>query len=828
MNRFILLATLLLLSALAAADVRLPGIVSDNMVIQRDQPIHVWGWAAEGEAVTVKFGEQSAATVAKDGRWSVKLNAMPAGGPHTLTVAGTNKLEVKNILVGDLWVCCGQSNMMFSLNSSIGGDKAAAEANDYPNIRLLNVPGGKADAPAEDIKARWTPASPGTVGGFSAVGYYFGRQIAATQKVPVGLINCVSIVPCHAWVEPNALKTNPDLIPYQLDPVIHGGGAFNAMIAPLTPLPIRGAIYYQGEYDAGRAQVFRKMFPALIASWRSAWGVGDFPFLFVQLAAFDRHDPNAAAQLKGLDMPPSVLDALKKPGADSGWASLRQAQLLTLQSAPNTGMAVAIDVGEPLDIHPKNKQPVGERLALWARTLAYGEKVEPSGPLYDSAKFDGPRAIVRFTHVGKGLAARGEKIEGFAIAGADGNFAWGEAKIEGDTVVVTSPQVPAPAAVRYGWANYPLCNLFNADGLPASPFASDRFPLKHQLDAFTVPFRNAGFEEPAATTTQPASWKVTGATRDESKPASGVAALHFPPPAPAAATTRPAAPRATGDVYQNFSPWDNRWTADLTDGAFNSRPGTLYAYSFKAAAWGDGNAVLSHLFNQGAFGYHQTAVSGGEYRRYHAAGLRTREGPAWSMGLEFRMFTMGELFLDDFGGVQWFRPMLGISDANAIDLGAVAPSAEATSPARTIFNAQAAEMPDGNTLVRTVLYGTCHLAAPADANIAWQQTTDDVGAEIIGPEAPLFEFISPNKGAAAQQLKLIGPDGKGGLVGGNAPESETLVVHFLGTDKPGKHQAILRICTQAGNIGTLSTAGPGEPMANLFYVDIPISVSVRP
>ncbi len=825
MNKLVALVVTLALASVAAADVRLPGVISDNMIIQRDQPIHVWGWAAEGEAVTVTLGEQSTKTAAKDGRWSVKLPAMKAGGPLTLTVAGANKLEVKNILIGDIWVCCGQSNMMFSLSNATGGAQAAAEANNYPNIRLLTVPGPpKADAPADDIKAKWTPATPATVPGFSAVGYFFGRQIAATQKVPVGLINCVAIVPCHAWVEPNAVKSHPDLAPFQKDPLIHAGDSFNAMIAPLTPLPIRGAIYYQGEYDAGRSQIFRKMFPALIASWRQAWGVGDFPFLFVQLAAFDRHDPNAAAQLKGLDMAPSVLEALKKPGADSGWAALRQAQFLTLQSVPNTGMAVAIDVGEPLDIHPKNKQPVGERLALWARAVAYGEKIEPSGPLYDRAEFSGPKAVVHFTHVGKGLIARGEKLEGFAIAGADGNFVWGDARIEGNTVVVTHPQVAAPAAVRYGWANYPLCNLYNADGLPASPFASDRFPRKQSLDEFTLPFRNGCFEEPAAAATQPAGWKVSGATRDEAKPASGKAALHYPPPA---ATTRPTAPKATGDVYQNFSPWDNRWTADLTDGPYHSRPGTVYYYSLKAAATADGNVQLHHLLNMQMFGYHQNRVAGGEYKTFRAAGVRTRDGAMWQMGLEFRMFTMGELFVDDFDGIHWLRARLGLSDANAIDLGVVAAGKTVDSAARTIFNAQPKVGMNEDKLIATILYGAGHLRAPADPNIVWMQTSDDVGAEILGDSAALFEFVTEHKGDSARSLKLIGADGKAGLVGGETPESEPLVLRFLGADKPGKYSATLRLCTTAGNLGTVSQGRPGEPMANLFYLDIPVTVTVK-
>ena len=796
------------------ADVRLPAVLVENMVLQQGVPLRIWGWADDGEKVTVRLAGQEVTTEAREGRWSVTLKPLPAGGPLAMTVAGRNTIAFKSVMVGEVWICCGQSNMGFSLAGAEGSAEAIRQAGQYPDIRVFAVSTVQTDAPAVDVKGTWVPATSGSVGGFSAVAYYFGREINRTQKVPVGLIQCVAIMPCHAWVEKSFLLADPDLQAYATDALVHGGAYFNGTIAPLSRFVIRGAIYYQGEYDTGRAYRFVKTFPALIRSWRRAWGIGDFPFLYVQLAAFSKHDPpKSPVAQQGLDMPPTVLEALKTPGADSGWANLRQAQLRTL-AVTNTGMAVAIDVGDPLDIHPKKKQPVGERLALWARANVYGEKIEYSGPIYESVAFQDGRAVVRFQHATGGLKALGDKLEGFAIAGADGNFVWAQATIDGQTVVVRSPAVAQPVAVRYGWADYPLCNLGNGVGLPASPFATDKFPVRYAPGRFTTLFPNPSFEQAVASSNQPAAWKTDGVVCQPGHAADGVAALHFP-----------------GGEYRNLSCSLSScalcWTADLTQGAWAIRPGTIYAFSFAAAASGEATNEVVCLLNQGCFDYHACPVAGKAYRRLAIVGTRSRGGPEYQSTLDFRLFTKGELWVDSFEGIHWLRPELELSDAAPIDLGQVKPSQTKESAARAIRNSHSDVFQDATRTVTTMLYGASNVRTPPAEADWWQQDSDDVGAVIMGPEAQLFEFVTPHPGNG-RQLKLIGPDGKPGLTGGPSPEEEPLVVRFLGSDQAGVHTATVRVCTQAGNVGIMSTGQPGEPLPYLFYVDIPVKIEVAP
>ena len=484
-------------SALAA--VKLPAVFSDDMVLQRDRAVPVWGWADAGEKVTVTLnGRSESATADARGRWRVHLPAQPAGGPCEMTVAGTNTLSFRNVLLGDVWVCSGQSNMEMGVGRC--ANPAAEIANsDHPKIRLFIVSrlllGGE---PREDCVGRWAVCGPKTVRDLSGVGYAFGRELHRTLGVPIGLIHaCRGSTPITSWISREALQTVPEtapllrrydaidaqlpellaryqkdvaawneakaagtppnkLGPYPAEPgpekdMYHPSGVYNGQVHPLMPFAIKGVIWYHGEADIGVAPLYARLFPLLINDWRAHWGQGDFPFLFVQLANFG--------------------DPRPQPG-ESNFANLREAQALAL-SLPGTAMAVAIDAGAR-DFFPTNKQPVADRLALAARAVAYGEKIECSGPVFDRMQVEGAKAVISFQHVGGGLTIKGDALAGFAVAGADGKFVRADAIIEGDTVAVSSALVPRPAAVRYAWADNPECNLYNRAGLPAAPFRTDR------------------------------------------------------------------------------------------------------------------------------------------------------------------------------------------------------------------------------------------------------------------------------------------------------------------------------------------------------------------
>jgi sialate O-acetylesterase len=484
-----LLCSFVLCAAHARADVKLPALISDGMVLQQGTSVPLWGWADEGEAVTVEFQKQKLTVTAKDGKWMVRLKPLTAGGPFTLIISGKNKIEYKNVLVGEVWICSGQSNMQWQLRQTENAEAAIAAAK-YPMIRLFTAPRLEVDAPVKDVKAEWKECSPETIAAFSAVGYYFGRDLHKSRNVPIGLINnAVGGSPAESWMNAGLLKGDAEYKQFIDDyskrmeqyesalaknreesekaraegrpaPRAPGrpwmpAGLYNGMLAPLTPYAIKGVIWYQGESNASRAYQYRRLFPAMIRNWRADWGQGDFPFLFVQLAAFG---PNG-----------------QKLG-ESDWAELREAQLMTLSSSPNTGMAVAIDVGTYDDIHPRNKQPVGARLALAARAIAYGEKIVHSGPVYQSMKIEGDKAILSFKHTGGGLEARGGELKGFIMAGEDKVWREAKAEIKGDRVIVSSAEVTKPVAVRYAWMKYPTCNLFNKEGLPATPFRTDNWP----------------------------------------------------------------------------------------------------------------------------------------------------------------------------------------------------------------------------------------------------------------------------------------------------------------------------------------------------------------
>jgi len=520
------------------ADVKMPSIFGSHMVLQQDTKIPVWGWAAPGEEVTVTLGGSTAkATAEANGNWRADLPpAKTESKPQTLTVAGKNTIKFDDVLVGDVWVCSGQSNMQFSLSHAHNAATELPKADD-PQLRLFAVVGKTAMEPQCDVPGKWVVCTPETVATFSAVGYFFAKELRPILKRPIGLIGVywggtmaqawtslpglqkdppfANYVAAHAKVEADFAKRNaafPGLVdayrvankkwtaedapaynvaisqwkqeadkakaanqtpppaptpahPKPAAPAYPDGGQnspanlFNGMVAPLIPYAIKGVIWYQGESNQGREVEYATLFPRMITDWREKWS-SDFPFLFVQLAAFGT-------------------------GPGPGWARLRESQTKAL-ALPKTGMAIAIDVGDPPNIHPKDKFDVGHRLALAARHVAYGEDLVYSGPMYDSMKVEGGNVVLSFKNTGSGMiidappwVATGDvpppaaELKGFVIAGENKKWFPAAAKIDGDTVVVSSPDVPKPVAVRYAWENSPVCNLYNKEHLPASPFRTD-------------------------------------------------------------------------------------------------------------------------------------------------------------------------------------------------------------------------------------------------------------------------------------------------------------------------------------------------------------------
>lgn len=453
----------------ASAAVRLPRVFGSGMVLQRDAQVPVWGWGEAGEKVTVEIaGEKQSTSVGVDGRWRVNLSPKPAGGPFELKVSGANKVVFKDVLFGDVWICAGQSNMGFPLRRAKNAQAEIASAT-YPNLRFLTVPVKSAKEPQTDFDATWAACSPKTAGDFSAVAYFFARRLRETIKVPVGLIEVAwGGATCEAWIEPRLLLEHPELSglvsPARLEktPENQRAGALrDGMLEPLRPFAIKGVVWYQGEANAGRAWQYRLLFPTLVESWRQDWEQGDFPFYFVQLANFMAPRP--------------------QPG-NSSWAEIREAQSQAALQLRNVGRAVAIDVGETADVHPKDKKPVGERLALLALARTYGVDVVCDGPEFRSMRVDGNRVVLTFDNIAGGLKIGANaqsddaELRGFAVAGADRKFYWAKAEIDGETVVVSAPEVERPVAVRYAWADNPICNLTNGAGLPASPFRSDVWP----------------------------------------------------------------------------------------------------------------------------------------------------------------------------------------------------------------------------------------------------------------------------------------------------------------------------------------------------------------
>lgn len=473
------------------AEVTLPSLLADHMVVQRGLPVHVWGKAAEHEGVSVTFRGETQSTSADDlGRWSLYLSPGEAGGPFQMVVKAANTIQLNDILVGDVWVASGQSNMEFPMKELANPDIEIAAAQ-FPKIRIFRVEHRPSDYPRADAEAKtWAACTPENVAESSAVAYYFARDIHQRINIPIGLIETFwGGTAAESWTSLHTLSADASLMPVfaerakmvderesvltrqaleELDyqkaveqAKAEGKPApwrkwhpdfaawapaalFNGMIAPLTPFGIRGVIWYQGEANSGpRAPLYAHLFQTMISDWRRAWDEGDFPFLFVQIADWNTEP-------------------------DGRWPEVRDAQRQAL-ALRNTGMAVTIDIGDPVDIHPKNKLDVGLRLARAARAISYGEKLEWSGPLYRQLTREDHALRVWFDHAA-GLTAKGGPLVGFEVAGADGKYVAADAKIDGLSVIVSNSAVPEPVSVRYAWAPNPGCNLYNREGLPASPF----------------------------------------------------------------------------------------------------------------------------------------------------------------------------------------------------------------------------------------------------------------------------------------------------------------------------------------------------------------------
>lgn len=497
-------------SSALRADVKPAAIFSDHMVLQQSQAVPVWGWAEPGEQVTVSIaGQRQTATAGADRKWMVRLSNLAASdNPVEMTIAGKNTIKISDVLIGEVWLGSGQSNMDFVMSKDlvkypgkaqrfagvINEEQEIAAAN-YPKIREFRVPTRMSETPLDDVEGKWQICTPETAPGFSAIGYLFSRDLQKAINRPVGFITSAFGASCaQAWVSKDYLSADPALKPlvdrmdnlatqYQAAMAARanapqpapatapatqqarggrGGGArgprspftdqhnafvcWNAMIKPIQPYAIKGVLWYQGESITEGLELFPKVNEAVITSWRKQWGLADLPFYFVQLAALDNN---------------------------SNRPEVREAQAKALK-VPNTAMAVTIDIGDKTDVHPHNKQDLGDRLARIARARVYGEKIEYSGPMYESMKVEGTSVRLKFNHVGQGLVAKGGDLKTFEICAKDGTYVPAVAKIDGGSVIVSATGIPEPTGVRYAWHRWPEgSNLYNADGLPAAPFRTE-------------------------------------------------------------------------------------------------------------------------------------------------------------------------------------------------------------------------------------------------------------------------------------------------------------------------------------------------------------------
>lgn len=481
------------------AELRLPAIIADNMVLQQKSTIKLWGWANAGEKITVAAGwnKRPVAVVAdNNGKWSVQIKTIKAGGPYNIIFTASNSITVNNVLLGEVWLASGQSNMEFFMVKALGGYTGVInyeeeiKAADYPLIRMIDVANKVSDEPQDDFTGKWKICSPQTADTFSAVAYYFARAVHTATGYPIGIINATwGGTPAESWTRKEILENDSsfsimldrykkqcdeypaafekfkmELDKWKADTSKTKGAAprepmgprnsnspyklYNGMIAPVLAYTIKGVIWYQGEGNAGRAAQYRRLFPAMIENWRNDFSNEKMPFYFVQISPHRSQNPE-----------------------------IRDAQLYTFRTVPYTGMVVTTDNGDSLNIHPRNKKLVGERLSLWALKNDYGKKdIVASGPLYKSMKIEGSKIRIRFDDA-NGLQAKDGDLKEFTIAGADGNFFAAKAIIENNTVVVWSDAVEKPVAVRFAWLNVPFPNLYNKAELPASPFRTDSWKV---------------------------------------------------------------------------------------------------------------------------------------------------------------------------------------------------------------------------------------------------------------------------------------------------------------------------------------------------------------
>lgn len=445
-----------------ALGVEVPAIFGSHMVLQQQSETPLWGWGKAGEPIriTTSWDQQTYTTKANpNGQWQVSLKTPAAGGPYTIRIQGYNSLVLEDVLIGEVWLVSGQSNMEWTANMGIDRAEEEIKAADHPTIRFFSVTHRTADAPQQDLGGNWTPSTPPSMRHFSAVAYFFARELQQELGVPIGLINSSwGGTPAEVWVHPEAIAANPLLASeaQKLQEVEWSphqpGKTYHAMIAPLIPFKIAGVLWYQGESNTYSPEAYATLLPTLIQSWREAWG-DEFPFYFAQIAPYTYGRP-----MEGV--------------------LLRDAQRRSLR-VPNTGMVVTSDIGNVNDIHPTNKQDVGKRFAQLALNQTYGKEQFPvSGPLYREMKVEGNKIRLYFDHAEGGLVARGKEITHVEIAGEDRRFVPAKAKIEGNTLLVSARGVKKPVAVRFAWSNTAEPNLFNKQGLPASAFRTDDWEIE--------------------------------------------------------------------------------------------------------------------------------------------------------------------------------------------------------------------------------------------------------------------------------------------------------------------------------------------------------------
>ncbi len=468
MKKLLSVLLVIILIQPVSGKIRLPNIFSNDMVLQRNTEVKIWGWGSPGEKVTINTGwlkDAVTAVTSKEGKWIAKIKTADAGGPYSITVTGENEIKFDNVLLGEVWICSGQSNMEYTIKMFGGWEKNFKEDKEdfikkkYQMIRFMQIEKAASPSLLDTCKAKWIMPAPESTEEFSATAFFFGRELFNKLNVPIGLISTNwGGTPAEAWTDIEYLKNDKDLNYYlSLTPNWDSGKPaylYNAMINPLLDFTIKGAIWYQGEANVDNSNLYNKLFTTMIKCWRDKWQIGEFPFYFVQIAPYNYGD------------------------AENSSAFLREAQLKTLSTARNTGMAVTMDIGNPNDIHPTNKQDVGKRLALWAFAKTYNISVPAfSGPLYKSYKVEGNKIRIFFDYAESGLVFKGNTPNGFTIAGKDMQFKKADAVIEKNTIVVSSSEVSKPAAVRFAFTNTDESGLFNGEGLPASSFRTDKLPF---------------------------------------------------------------------------------------------------------------------------------------------------------------------------------------------------------------------------------------------------------------------------------------------------------------------------------------------------------------